>query len=430
VVLVSGTNGKTSTTHFTARILESAGKTTIVNRSGANLEQAITSTLVSAAGARGRLHRPGSIAVLEVDEAVLPAAVRILPVRVLVLTNLFRDQLDRFGETDHLVRLWSGMLGGLAESTTVVWCADDPRLTALVGDRAGAVGYGLRRPERAGSTAQVTSDVSACPVCGVPLAYDWTAVGHLGAYACPSCGFVRPDPWLSVTATERGFEGQTLDLSWRGSLADRAGADPGAEERGSLRVDVHVPTLGNAYNAAAAVTAAAVLGVEPPAAAPALAAASVPFARFETLMVDGRRVVLSLVKNPASLGELTRTIADSPASAVASVLFVFSDNFQDGRDVSWYWDVDPAPMVRDRPFVIAGRRAPDFALRLKYELVDRPGDPIPGFLGLAATPADGLARALAAIPPGATCVVVSTYTALLALRATLVDRGLATAMPR
>ncbi len=414
VVLVSGTNGKTSTSRFLASILEAAGRDVIANRSGANLKQAVASTLVAEATPGGRLRHPGAIAVLEVDEAALPAEARRLPVSVVVMTNLFRDQLDRFGETDHLVRLWTTMLERLPSETIVVSCADDPRLTALVADRPGSVAFGLVSPDATVESAGITQDVSACPVCGLPLTYRWTAVGHLGGYACPGCGFRRPEPWLSVRSTGGDLDGQVLAFRW-----------PGATEEAG--VEVRVPGLGNAYNAAAAVTAAAILGVEPAQGIAALAATSVPFARFEELRIDGRRVVLSLVKNPASLGELTRIVADAP---VACVLFVFSDNFQDGRDVSWYWDVDPAPMVRGRTFVIAGPRATDFELRLRYELVDRASDPMPGFLGLAPTPAAGLDRAIAATPAGETCVVVSTYTALLALRATLVERGLAPAMPR
>ena len=416
-VLVSGTNGKTSTSRFLAHILAASGREIIANRSGANLEQAVASTLVAAATPAGRLRQPGAVAVLEVDEAALPAAVDTLPPSVVVLTNLFRDQLDRFGETDHLVRLWAALLDRLPPQTVVVWCADDPRLAALVGKRPGSIPFGLVAPEAWETSTQITRDVSACPVCSVPLVYRWTAVGHLGDYACPGCGFRRPEPWLLVRSSGDGLDGQTLGFRWPEATEETA-------------VQVGVPSLGNAYNAAAAVAAAAILGVDPAAAAAALASASVPFARFEELRIDDRRIILSLVKNPASLGELTRLVAAGPASAVSTVLFVFSDNFQDGRDVSWYWDIDPSPIVHGRQFVIAGRRGPDFELRLKYELVDHSGAAMPGYLGLAPTPAEGLARAVAATPPGGTCVVISTYTALLSLRATLVARGLVPAMPR
>ena len=428
VCLVTGTNGKTSTSRFLAHVLASAGRHVIANASGANLEQGVTSALGASATAGGRLRHPGATAVLEVDEAALPAVVARLQPTVIVMTNLFRDQLDRFGETDHLVRLWATMLQTLPSATVIVYCADDPRLAALVRDRASSIGYSLVRPATTQEAAGITPDVSACPVCGSPLAYSWTAVGHLGDYACVHCGFRRPGPWLSVVSTGGGLDGQTLGFRWMPREATGAAAgDATARTAGDATAEVGFPGLGNAYNAAAAVTAAVALGVDPGQAIGAIAGVTAPFARFENLQVDGRRVVLSLIKNPPSLGELTRIMVDAPVDAL---LFVLSDNFQDGRDVSWYWDANPAAMVRDRPYVIAGRRATDFALRLRYELVDHPGDELPGCLGLSDSPAEGLARAIEATPIGGTCVVISTYTALLALRETLVDRGLAPAMPR
>jgi UDP-N-acetylmuramyl tripeptide synthase len=414
VVLVSGTNGKTSTSRFLAHLLEVAGREVIANRSGANLEQAIASTLLAAASATGRLRRSGAVAVLEVDEATLPAVVRKLPVRAVAMTNVFRDQLDRFGETDHVIRQWTKMLEGLPVETIVAWCADDPQLALLMRGRPGSIPYGLVRPEGTIESAGITTDVSTCPVCSAPLAYAWMAVGHLGDYACTSCDFRRPEPQLLVRASSRGLDRQVLVFS-------RAGTP------GEASVEVGFPGLGNAYNATAALAVATALGVEMTDAAAALAGVSVPFGRFEELEIDGRRVVLSLVKNPASFSEVTRIVAGSTAS---TILFIFSDNFQDGRDVSWYWDFDPTPMVRERTYVIAGRRATDFQLRLKYELLAASSDPLPGFLGLAATPVEGLSQAVGATPPGGTCFVVSTYTALLALRATLVARGLAPEMPR
>jgi lipid II isoglutaminyl synthase (glutamine-hydrolysing) len=414
VVLVTGTNGKTSTARFLTQVLESSGREVIANRSGANLEQAVASALVASASMSGRLRHPGAGAVFEVDEAALSKVARRLPVSVIVMTNLFRDQLDRFGETDFLVRSWTAMLEMLPAETVIVWCADDPRLAAMVGDRPGAVSYGMVRPDDGAGETSVTGDVSACPVCSAPLAYEWTAVGHLGAYACASCGLRRPEPVLAVRSQAVGVTGQTLGFRWQATDQEQT-------------IEVPFPTLGNAYNAAAAAAAASVVGVSRSDIAAALARASAPFARFEEIPVDGRRVVLSLVKNPASFGELIRLLS---GSSVESVLFVLSDRFQDGRDVSWYWDMDPAPIVRGRTFAIAGRRALDFEVRLRHELVERSGDEMAGYLGAAPTPAIGLERVLAATPPGGTCFVLSTYTELLALRATLVDRGLTSEMPR
>ena len=187
------------------------------------------------------------------------------------------------------------------------------------------------------------------------------------------------------------------------------------------------PGLGNAYNAAAAVTAAVAMGVDLERAVTSLAGVSVPFGRFEELAVDGRRVVLSLVKNAASMAEVARVAGGAP---VDTMLLAFSDNFQDGRDVSWYWDADPTPMIRGRPFVISGSRARDVAVHLKYALPVSASTALPGCLGVRTSPVDGLALALEATPQNGLCFVASTYTALLSLRTALERRGLAVAMPR
>lgn len=271
--------------------------------------------------------------------------------------------------------------------------------------------------------SNLAQDASTCPSCGQALTFAWSAVGHLGDYSCESCGFDRPIPWLTVESSERTLHGQTLLFRW-------ARSSDGSFEAGEAIVRVRLPSLANAYNAAAAVAGAAAAGVDPSKAVDALAAMTVPFGRFEQIEIDGRRVILMLVKNPASFGEVARLIAEAPRSEVDSLLFVLSDDHPDGRDVSWYWDVDPEPMFRGRPFAIAGSAGPDFEVRCKYALAPEPDAPMDGYLGLARTAAEGLARAVAAAPVSGTCVVVSTYTALMDLRASLAERLLTTAMPR
>jgi UDP-N-acetylmuramyl tripeptide synthase len=393
ICLVSGTNGKTSTAHYLAGIVEAQGRGVIANRSGANLSQAVASALIAESSITGGIAPRSRSAVLEVDEAALPAVAAALPVSAIVFTNIFRDQLDRFGETDHIIRLWTGMLGQLRQDAVVAWCADDPRQRALVGDRARSLSFGLE-PPMDGSGSNRALDATPCPVCGGPLTVAWSMVGHLGSYSCGACGFARPVPWLTVESSERTFRAQTLLFRWRRSVDGRFGA-------GEALVRVQLPSLANAYNAAAAVTGAAAIGIDPSKSATALASMSVPFGRFEQVTIDGRNVILMLIKNPASFGEVARLIGEASPTDVTSLLFVLSDDHQDGRDV-----------------------------RCKYALAVEPGGPMPGFLGLATTPAEGLARTVAATPVGGTCVVVSTYTALMELRASLARRHLIAAMPR
>lgn len=415
IALVSGTNGKTTTSLTLATVLRRSGHRVTTNPSGANLGQAVASVLVGRADLTGDgLRRGGDHGVFEVDEAALPTLLDELPVRALLLTNLFRDQLDRFGETDRIVRIWRPMLERHSD-VPVVFCADDPRLAALVRDRANARGYGFaEKPSAATDGDAVTTDVTTCPVCAAPLRVAWTTIAHLGDYRCDSCGFGRPAPWLSVRVVDdRGFDGQTLGFGWSAS---------GQEATAS----VGLIGIANAYNAAGAVAAATLLGVDPTEAVGALDGVGPAFGRWETLEMDGRRVVLSLVKNPASLDEVTRA---GTSAHVDAVLFSMNDQHADGRDVSWYWDVDPTPLVPGRLVAIAGARGPDMLLRLRYQLLDAPDADLPGFVGLFERPSSGLDALVARVSAGGTVLVVSTYTALLGLRAELVLRGLLAPMP-
>lgn len=433
--LVTGTNGKTSASKLLVTIVGQLGHPTLANASGANLRQSIGTAFINATTLRGRFHRPGTIAVLEVDEAALPSVRPAVPAAVLVMTNLFRDQLDRFGETDHIVRLWRSMLAREDTGSTIAYCADDPRLASLVAP-AGArgarlIGYGLAGPPDRSSAAALTPEPVACPSCGAELARAWTSIGHLGDYACPACGFARPRPEVVVQILERdGLVGQRIRVAWPRSpspdAADRASGAPRAE-RDAQEVVLRLPGLGNAYNAAAAVAAAIGLGLDPRAAVLALGAAEPPFGRFEQFSVDGRTVVLSLLKNPATMAELTSV---ATGAAVDRLVIALNDAFADGRDVSWYWDCSPADLVAGRPHRLAGRRAADMAVRLKYAACDDPAQRPPGYLGLIDDPTQAVDRTIAEAPAGGTVLVVATYTALLGIRAAFAGRGVVAPMPR
>ncbi len=415
-VVVSGTNGKTTTAHLLAHILAKAGRQVIANRSGANLRQAITTTLVAHASLNGRLPSREATAIFEVDEAALSSVADAIPITVLVTTNLFRDQLDRFGETDELIRRWGLVLDRLPPDALVVYCADDPRLAHLVATRVGSsVDFGLVEPARPVPDVALTPDATTCPRCEGRLTSTWSAVGHLGFFTCGMCGFTRADPELEVrVVSSSGIDGQTLAFRWRGF--------PG-EQTAVLRL----PGTSNAYNAAAAVATATALGVPPGEVVQLLADADSPFGRYEEIQIDGRRVVLMLGKNPASLAELIRVGTES---TVAAVLFALNDAHADGRDVSWYWDVNPVRLLVGRMYAISGTRAHDFELRLKYGSGSDPGDRLDGSLGTFADPAMALTRLVSAVLPGETILVIATYTALLGLRGHLVGRGLARHAPR
>ncbi len=419
--LVTGTNGKTSTAKMLATIVGELGHPVLANASGANLRQSIGTVFVSATTLRGRFRRRGTIAVLEVDEAALPSVRPAVPGAVLVMTNLFRDQLDRFGETDHLVRLWTTMLSEVGQGSTIVHCADDPRVTSLaqIAARNGArvVPYGFAGAPDRTSAAELTPEPVTCPSCGADLARAWTSIGHLGDYACAACGFARPTPAVTVEIVERhGLVGQRLRFAWRD-------AEGGTGEEVALRL----PGLGNAYNAAGAVAAAIGMGLDARASVRALATAVPPFARFEHFTVDGRTVVLTLLKNPATMAELTSVAQDAPVDRIVVAL---NDAFADGRDVSWYWDCSPADLVAGRPYRLTGRRAADFAVRLKYATCEDPAVAPLNYLGLVDDPTEAVDRTIAEAPAGGTVLVVATYTALLGIRAAFAERGAVPPMPQ
>ena len=416
IVLISGTNGKTTTSHLLVHILERSGWDVVANRSGANLQQGLTAALVAQAGLNGRLRRAGAIGVFEVDEAALSTAAGKVPVSQLVLLNLFRDQLDRFGETDAIVHRWGAIVSGLPATAAVISCADDPRLAHLVASRNGpSLGYGLCQPPPSAPDVSLTPDASSCPRCDGRLDRSWTSVGHLGAFSCQSCGFRRSDPEVGVRiVASRGLDGQRL--------AFRIPGQPG-----ELSVDVGLPGTASAYNAAAAIAAATSVGVQADRAVAALADASPAFGRFEEVMIAGRRIVLALGKNPASLAELTRVGLESKVSAV---LFAVNDGFADGQDVSWFWDVDVSPLLDGRPYAVSGNRATDFLLRLKYGAWDGGQGIQHGLVETADDPLAALDAVVAATAIGGTVLVVATYTALMRLRHGLVGRALLPDHPR
>jgi UDP-N-acetylmuramyl tripeptide synthase len=411
VAVISGTNGKTTTAHLLSHILRSSSRDVITNRSGANLMQSINTTMLEIGTELKEDSRLS--AVLECDEFALSGLTATLKPSVVTLTNLFRDQLDRYAEIDQIERRWSGLIDGLP-NTTVVALADDPRLAWLAARAPGGfVTYGLRAGAADLDDAELTHDSEDCPACGHPLDYDWHSIGHQGSYRCPACGLARPQPWLEVEIVEsHGFAGQTLRFRW-----------PGCADGSSLFLAL--PGIANAYNAAAAVCAASVLGVAPRLAVKSLAGVPNAWGRFETATIDGRRLVLTLGKNPASVAEVLRIAA---ASDIDGILFVMNDGYQDGRDVSWYWDVNPAQLVRGRSCAIAGTRALDLALRVKYERGRTRADraELPKVFD---DPMAALRWLLDQSAVGATVLAISTYTGLVELREALVARDVLAPMP-
>jgi UDP-N-acetylmuramyl tripeptide synthase len=389
--VISATNGKTTTAAMVAGILERRGARLVHNRAGANMAGGVATALIEGP-------RDGDTGLFEVDEFWLGQIVAELRPRALLLANLFRDQLDRYGELDTIADRWAQVAS--TTSAALVLNADDPTVADLGRDR-GATYFGVADDAMALAQMQHAADATHCRRCGAPYRYDAVYLGHLGRYHCDACGARRPDP--QVAADEIALDGV------RGArFTLRA---PGGERR----IELPLPGLYNVYNALGAAALALTLGAGLDDVAAGLRAVSPAFGRAETLRVAGRELSILLVKNPAGANEVLRTLTLEDGDH--DLFAVLNDNIADGRDVSWVWDADfevLAPRVRRA--TCSGTRAAEMALRLKYAGV--PAERIAVEPGLAA----GLDRAL---DGDGRVFALPTYTAMLALRELLVARGAA-----
>jgi UDP-N-acetylmuramyl tripeptide synthase len=346
--------------------------------------------------------RDRRLGVFEVDEATLPEAVRALTPRVLIFTNLFRDQLDRYGEVDAISARWRTTLEAAPDSTTVVLNADDPSVAALKDVARGPVlFYGVDAPSIAVSRSEHAADSRWCTACGSEYHYEALFYGHIGHWRCPGCGRARPRPDVRAT-------GVSLDPAGDTALAVET---PGGQ--GSLVVKLG--GVYNVYNALAALAGGLALGIDLATVQVGVSAVVAAFGRQERFDIDGRRVQVFLGKNPAGLNQVLRTIAAVPGEK--RLLLLLNDDVADGRDVSWIWDADFELLAADAALtVVSGRRAEDMALRLKYA-----GFP-PG-LPVVADAAEALSLALKSTPDGGSLYVVPTYTAMLEVRELLARRA-------
>ncbi len=394
VALVSATNGKTTTTAMASAIL-SPTRRLAWNNSGANLASGVASTLL--------LARDAELGLLEVDEFALPEVSRRTRPRVVCLGNLFRDQLDRYGELEHIAERWRAAVEQLDRTTTTVVNADDPLVAALAEDRVSTLRFGVDDPAHSRQGLQHASDSKYCVRCGHPYRYDAVYVGHLGAYRCESCGHARPA--LDVAAREiesHGLDGVSFTLE-----------APGA----SARLRLAVPGLYNVYNALAAGAVGLALGAPLDEVVAGLERFRAAFGRFERFAVGDRTVLLLLVKNPAGANEALRTLSEGEVPP--AIVVALNDRIADGRDVSWIWDVDFEPLLeRASTIVAAGERAAELALRFTYGGVARDR------LEIVPELDEALERGLELTPAGGELVVLPTYTAMLALRQTATERGL------
>src|SRR5215207_9157099 len=295
-VLVSATNGKTTTAAMIAAALERAGRPVVHNRAGSNMAWGVATALLDA----GREH--GQLGLFEVDEAWLSAVARDTDPRLLLLSNLFRDQLDRYGELELLADRWAELTAELEGRARFVLNADDPLVADLGRDRSGVTYFG------------VDDDSQALP--GMQHAAD--------SKHCPNCGRTRPEPQVAATSvTLDGMKGSRVELR---------------TPQGELRLELRLPGLYNVYNAVAAAATALELGVPLATVGEALEGFGGAFGRVETIAVDGRQVSILLIKNPAGANEVLRTLTLEDGRL--DLWIALNDRIADGRDISWIWDAD------------------------------------------------------------------------------------------
>jgi UDP-N-acetylmuramyl tripeptide synthase len=353
----------------------------------------VASTLLASSGAE--------LGLFEVDEAALPEVARRVRPRALCLGNLFRDQLDRYGELELVAGRWRRLVAELGDRATVVANGDDPQLGEIARTAARAVVFGLDDPRHARPGLQHAADSKWCVHCGTPYAFAATYVGHLGDYRCPACGHGRPP--LDVVARDidlNGLTGSRFRL---------------VSHHGDLDLELSLPGLYNVYNATAAASLAFALGASPAAVRDGLSAFSAAFGRFERIPTGSKTIVVLLIKNPAAANEALRTLE----TGIPPVLVVaLNDAIADGQDVSWIWDVDFEPLLPHVERVVAsGDRAAELGVRLVY------GGLPAERLEVVPEIERALDRGLELVEAGTDLVVLPTYTAMLALRGVLTKRG-------
>jgi UDP-N-acetylmuramyl tripeptide synthase len=391
-VVVSATNGKTTTAALAAAIFEAAGTATVHNVAGANMAGGVASALLAP-------RRGAQLGLFEVDEFWLDRVAGELRPRAIVLGNLFRDQLDRYGELESIGARWQKLLA--TSPARLVANADDPLIADLGRNRADTLYFGIDDATAAtGSPPAHASDSTRCAGCGSAYRYDAVFLAHLGDYTCPDCGRSRPERHVYARDIRLdGLRGAAFELH---------------TPLGDASVHTALPGLYNVYNALAAAALATALGVGPGLIASALAGAGAVFGRGERVSIDGRELSILLVKNPAGANEVLRLLGAQEGSH--DVLGVLNDRIADGRDVSWIWDADFETLApRVRHVTCAGTRAAELALRLKYAGVETERITVTPALAEALDGALGRAEGeLYALP---------TYTAMLALRELLAARG-------
>lgn len=379
IIVIAGTNGKTTTSRILTTLLRIEGNSVIQNTSGANLLNGIASALLLNTDVRGRLN--ADYAVFEVDENTLPLFLAHVTPNAVILLNLFRDQLDRYGELDSIAKKWKGALQTLSDKTTLILNADDPLVAYLAKNMSASIAYvGLSDNHKGQKSFEHAADSVYCPNCGSKLTYKKIFYSHLGIWKCPHCHIKRPKPTMSELTSP-------------------------------------LPGTYNMYNTLAAVLTAKSLGISQQTIDSALPTVTPAFGRQEKLVYKGKQIQVFLSKNPISMNESLRAIADLGAKYV---LFVLNDRIPDGRDVSWIWDIDVEQYctVFDS-IVVSGDRCYDMGLRIYYAQGGQSEK-----LKIIEDLKEAIDTSITSLKQGETLYVLPTYSAMLGVRKIVIGRGI------
>nr|WP_211173108.1 Mur ligase family protein [Brasilonema bromeliae] len=381
VILIAGTNGKTTTSLLLRTILERKGYRVAHNSTGANLENGLMTALLEDTNLVGGLDV--DYAILEVDENILPKILAPIQPKIILCLNLFRDQLDRYGEVDTISKRWTKVISTLPTETVVIPNADDPTLSYLGQQLPQRVlFFGLNEPENYLDEIPHAVDSIFCPNCGHSLDYKGVYLSHLGDFHCPKCGFSRSKPALDSSEFPQILVG-----------------------------------LYNKYNTLAAVTAAIELGVDEATILDTINNFQAAFGRAEELEINGKRVRILLSKNPVGTNETIRVVTQSIDK---TTLLVLNDRTPDGTDVSWIWDVDTEKLVeRGGTLVVSGDRLYDMALRLRYS--EKTPESHCNLI-VEEDLRQAIATALEHTPENETLHILPTYSAMLEVREVLTGR--------
>jgi len=404
-LVVTGTNGKTTTSALITGILKEAGYNCVHNQSGSNMSWGVASAFVAAASWKGNLFEDW--AVMEVDEGAFPGVTRNIKPQGTVITNIFRDQLDRYGEVDHVLGSINRGLEMQPENSFIVLNADDPSLAGVKSSNTKKRWtYGLELDLPADTFENTGRDLKVCPICSGKLSYKKIFYAHLGHFYCLSCSYVRPEPDVKLIDSNTNPDGSTL-------LQVRL---PGEE------IEVYFPLLGtyNLYNLLAAVTCVKALDIQTSLIAEALKKSVPSFGRMELFELDNKAMVMALIKNPVGANEVLRTILSEKGKI--NLLVAINDKYADGTDVSWLWDVDFEQLAFNKDklasVTVSGLRAWDMAVRFKYAGLE------PAQIQVEENTAKAINKALEQTTAGNKLFILPTYTAMLEMRRFLNKIGL------